>query len=167
MTSGYRESGVLEGECGSREPAVPRRLEEDISCAARSHVPVLITGLPEDGKEIACAIDRRSDSPRGSVEVVDCRQDGAFTRVISLAERGGEPPRSRRPSIVLLQEVQALSLSEQAEVDDRLAELRAGRRAAGLRFIASSSTPLFQKVQEGAFDERLFYRLNVIHMVVA
>ncbi|MEF3264363.1 sigma-54 factor interaction domain-containing protein, partial [Campylobacter jejuni] len=77
------------------------------------------------------------------------------------------PPRTRRPAIVLLQEVHALSLSEQAEVDDRLAELRASRPAAGVRFIASSSMPLFEKVQEGAFDERLFYRLNVIHMVVA
>jgi DNA-binding NtrC family response regulator len=166
MTFGYSDNGVLERECGDR-PAVPPRLEEDIGCAARSHVPVLITGLPEDGKEIACAIDRRSRSPRGRVEVVDCRQDGAFTRVMSLARQEAEPPRPRRPAIVLLQEVHALSLSEQAEVDDRLAEIRASRRAAGVRFIASSSMPLFEKVQEGAFDERLFYRLNVIHLVVA
>jgi Sigma-54 interaction domain len=163
---GYPDGGVMERECGGEEPAVPRRLEEDIGCAARSHVPVLITGLPEDGKEIACAIDRRSESPRGRVEVVDCRQDGAFTRVMSLASQESEPPR-RKPAIVLLQEVHALSLLEQAGVDDRLAELRAGRRAAGVRFIASSSMPLFEKVQQGAFDERLFYRLNVIHMVVA
>ena len=167
MNPAYRNGGRLERECGSQEPAVPPRLEEDISCAARSKVPVLITGDPEDGKEIACAIDRRSDSPRGSVEVVDCRQHGAFTRVMSLARQGAEPPRARHTSIVLLQEVQALSLSEQAEMDDRLAELRADRRAGGLRFIASSSTPLFERVQEGAFDERLYYRLNVIHMVVA
>ena len=156
----------MEQECGGHEPPVPPRLDEDIRCAARSHVPVLISGHPDEGREIACAIDRRSDAPRGSVEVVDCRQDGAFTRVMSLAAQGAEPPRSRRTSIVLLQEVHALSLSEQAEVDDRLAELRAARRAAGVRFIASSSMPLFERVQEGAFDERLFYRLNVIHMVV-
>lgn len=164
---GYPNGGVMERECGGGQPAVPPRLEEDIGCAARSHVPVLITGLPEDGKEIACAIDRRSESPRGRVEVVDCRQHGAFTRVMSLASEEAERPRTRRPGIVLLQEVHALSLSEQAEVDERLADLRASQRAAGMRFIASSSMPLFEKVQEGAFDERLFYRLNVIHMVVA
>lgn len=157
MTPGYRNGGVLERACGGQEPRVPRRLEEEITCAARSEVPVLITGGPDDGKEIACAIDRRSQSPRGRVEVVDCRQHGAIARVMSLA----------RPSIVLLQEVQALSLSEQAEVDGRLAELRASRRAGGMRFIASSSAPLFERVQEGAFDERLFYRLNLIHMIVA
>ena len=157
MTPGYRDGGVMERECGAQDPSVPRRLDEEITCAARSEVPVLITGGPDDGKEIACAIDRRSRSPRGSVEVVDCRQHGAYARVMSLA----------RPSIVLLQEVQALTLSEQAEVDERLAELRASRRGGGMRFMASSSAPLFDRVQEGAFDERLFYRLNVIHMIVA
>ena len=39
------------------------------------------------------------------------------------------------------------------------------RRNSGLRIMASSSAPLFDRVRDGLFDERLYYRLNVIHMV--
>ena len=161
MTPGTQDHGVMERECGDDMGQVPPRLEEEIGCAARSDVPVLITGSdPEEGREIACAIDRQSGSPRGSVEVVDCRERGAFSRLLS-------PEDPHEHSILLLQEVHALSLNEQAEVDRRLTELRATRQVGGIRIIASSSTPLFDRVREGSFDERLYYRLNVIHMVVA
>lgn len=158
MSRGH-DDGVLERECGN-EPRVPEQLAEDIGCAARSDVPVLIMGGPEDGREIACAIDRRSEAPKGSVEVVDCRQGGALERLMD-----SEPRERGRASIVLLQEVHALSLNEQAEVDHRLEELRIARRSTGIRIMASSSAPLFERVQDGSFDERLYYRLNVIQMV--
>ena len=65
----------------------------------------------------------------------------------------------------LLQEVHALNLHEQAQFERRLAEWRVSRRNSGLRIMASSSAPLFDRVRDGSFDERLYYRLNVIHMV--
>lgn len=167
MTPGHPEDQVLERECGNEQPYVPPRLDEDIGCAARSDVSVLITGDPEDGREIACAIDRRSRAPKGTVEVIDCRQQGAFSRAMSLAPRERTPSHPDRASILLLQEVHALSLNEQAEVDHRLAEMRASPRSGGIRIMASSSAPLFERVREGSFHERLFYRLNVIHMIVA
>ena len=145
----------------------PHRLEEEIGCAARSNVPVLITGDPDEGREIACAIDRMSRKPIGSVQVVDCRQSGAFDRVMSFAPEDRTPSHADQASILLLQEVHALSPDEQALVDLRLAQMRATRPSDGVRIIASSSAPLFERVQEGSFDERLFYRLNVIHMIVA
>ena len=163
MTPGQSDNGLLErNNCDENGPGVPPRLQEDIGCAARSDVPVLIIGDPEEGREIACAIDRRSPSPRGTVEVVDCRQRGALGRVLTFA-----PPARPRPTILLLQEVHALTLHEQAEIDVRLAELRIARRSERLRIIASSSTPLFERVQAGSFDERLYYRLAVFHLVVA
>ena len=69
-------------------------------------------------------------------------------------------------SILLLQEVQALSPHEQAQFEHRLAEWRVSRRNSGLRIMASALAPLFERVRDGSFDERLYYRLNVIHMVV-
>jgi DNA-binding NtrC family response regulator len=33
--------------------------------------------------------------------------------------------------------------------------------------VASSSVSLFDRVQQGAFDARLFYRLNVVHVVAS
>jgi DNA-binding NtrC family response regulator len=164
MTAGPSDNGLLEPmNCQEEGTAVPQPLEEDIGCAARSDVPVLITGEPHEGREIACAIDRRSPHPRGVVEVVDCRQRGALGRVLTLAPPGN--PLGSRTAILLLQEVHALTLHEQAQVDSRLAEMRTGRRSERFRIMASSSTPLFDRVREGAFDERLYYRLAVIHLV--
>ena len=165
MSSGHNENGLLERDCGS-EGQLPSALEMEIGCAARSDVPVLISGDPDDGREIACAIDRLSPAPKGSVEVVDCRQYGALGRVMSYTPRKSDPSYRDRSSILLLQEVHALSLHEQAEFENRLVEMRA-RRDEGVRIMASSSAPLFERVQNGSFDERLYYRLNVIHMVVA
>jgi DNA-binding NtrC family response regulator len=155
----------LQQECGDDEPSVAPRLDEEIDCAARSHVPVLISGDPEEGREIACAIDRRSTAPNGTVEVVDCRESGALKKLMTY--RADRAAHADRASILLLQEVHALSPNEQAQFDRGLAEMRASRRAGAVRIIASSSEPLFDRVREGSFDERLFYRLNVIHMIVA
>lgn len=154
------------GDCIDDERQVPEDLALEIGCAARMDVPVLITGRPEEGKEIACAIDRRSSRPKGTVEVVDCREHGAVGRLLAFTPRESQQAHTDRAAIVLLQEVQALSPKEQAQFEARLAEMRISPRPR-VRFMASSSTPLFDRVREGAFDERLYYRLNVIHMIVA
>jgi DNA-binding NtrC family response regulator len=86
--------------------------------------------------------------------------------LLAFTPRGPQQAHADRAAIVLLQEVQALSPKEQAQFEVRLAEMRISP-SPPVRFIASSSTPLFDRVREGAFDERLYYRLNVIHMVVA
>jgi DNA-binding NtrC family response regulator len=163
--TGHDERGLLETDCGD-ESQVPPELALEIGCAARTHVPVLITGGPEEGREIACAIDRYSDTPTGSVEVVDCRQRGALGRVLAFTPRDRTGTLNDGAAIVLLQEVHALSRNEQAQFEDRLTEMRSSPHPP-VRFIASSSAPLFERVREGSFDERLYYRLNVIHMVVA
>lgn len=50
---------------------------------------------------------------------------------------------------------------------DLLAELQsAGARSAAVRLIAGTTVSLVDRVAVGAFSERLFYRLNVIHLVV-
>jgi transcriptional regulator of acetoin/glycerol metabolism len=145
---------------------VPVSLADDIGCAARSDVPVLITGGPDQSREIAFAIDRRSHATNGSVDVIDCRSLGALARVISHPSWSSAANGATHDSILLLQEVHALNLHEQALFEHRLAEWRVSRRNSGLRIMASSSAPLFDRVRDGLFDERLYYRLNVIHMVV-
>ncbi len=167
MNPGHGKYQMFEVECASVQPYPPQRLEEEIGCAARTNVPVLISGDPDEGREIACAIDRRSQSPAGTVKVIDCRQSGAFDRVMAFDPEDRATSHADRTSILLLQEVYALSPDEQAEVDHRLAQMRAEGPSDGLRIMASSSAPLFERVRAGSFDERLFYRLNVIHMIVA
>jgi len=165
MGGGHEKHLVMERTRDHLNGRVGASLADDIGCAARSDVPVLITGRPEQGHEIACAIDRRSRTPGGSVDVIDCRSLGALGRVMSHASWYGAA-NATRGSILLLQEVQAFDLNEQAQFEHRLAELRVSQRRSGLRIIATSSAPLFERVLDGSFDERLYYRLNVIHMVV-
>ena len=167
MNPGHGKCEMFEIECDRVEMFPMHRLEEEIGCAARSNLPVLITGDPEEGREIACAIDRLSSKPIGTVQVVDCRQSGAFDRVMSFTPEDRTASHADQFPILLLQEVHALNPDEQALVDHRLGEMIASHASDAVRIIASSSAPLFERVQEGSFDERLFYRLNVIHMIVA
>ena len=165
MGVGREKNFVMERACDDWNGQVPVSLADDIGCAARSDVPVLITGGPDESREIAVAIDRRSHTTHGSVDVIDCRSLGALGRVMSHASWSSVANGARHGSILLLQEVQALIPHEQAQFEHRLAEWRVSRRNSGLRIMASSSAPLFDRVRDGSFDERLYYRLNVIHMV--
>jgi DNA-binding NtrC family response regulator len=146
----------------STRSASPRVLapEEDISLAALLDVPVLITGPAAECRELACELDRRSTSPAGAVEVIDCRTENALK-----ALEPEEKTVRTDAKILLLQEVHALSPTDQLrltrELDHNGRETWNGRR-----ILASSSVPLFDRVIDQLFDENLYYRLNVIHIVI-
>jgi transcriptional regulator of aromatic amino acid metabolism len=132
--------------------------EEDISLAALVDVPVLITGPAAACRELACELDRRSTSPVGAVEVIDCRSENALKALAPQEEQTDA-------KILLLQEIQALSPDDQLRLTrelDHVAGAASGRR----RILASSSVPLFDRVVDQLFDENLYYRLNVIHIVI-
>lgn len=132
-------------------------IEEDINLAALVDVPVLITGPAADCRELACELDRRSTSPAGEVEVIDCRIQNPLTAL--------EQVLSNNPKILLLQEVQALSPDDQLRLTRELDEI--GRPTTkSRRILASSSIPLFDRVVDQLFNEHLYYRLNVIHIVI-
>ena len=60
MGVGCEKNFVMERAGEDLNGQVPISLADDIGCAARSDVPVLITGAPDQSREIAFAIDRRS-----------------------------------------------------------------------------------------------------------
>jgi DNA-binding NtrC family response regulator len=135
--------------------------EEDISLAALVDVPVLITGPAAACRELACELDRRSTSPGGAVEVIDCRSENAL-RALASDEKNAMPSEAK---ILLLQEVHALSPDDQLRLTRELDHM--GRASwGGRRILASSSVPLFDRVVDQLFDENLYYRLNVIHIVI-
>ena len=132
--------------------------EEDISLAALVDVPVLITGPAAACRELACELDRRSTSPVGAVEVIDCRSENALKALAPQEEKTDA-------KILLLQEIHALSPDDQLRLTrelDHAGEGTSSRR----RILASSSVPLFDRVVDQLFDENLYYRLNVIHIVI-
>ena len=135
--------------------------EEDISLAAQVDVPVLISGPAAACCELACELDRRSTSPAGAVEVIDCRAEDALRSL----ERG-KGNDTDAAKILLLQEVHALSPDDQIRLTRKLEEI--GRPTLGVRrILASSSVPLFDRVVDQLFSEPLYYRLNVIHLVIS
>jgi DNA-binding NtrC family response regulator len=93
--------------------------------------------------------------------VIDCRTENALKAL----EPTEETTVSSDPKILLLQEVHALSPGDQLRLTRELDH--AGRApSCGRRILASSSVPLFDRVVDQLFDEDLFYRLNVIHIVI-
>ena len=77
------------------------------------------------------------------------------------ASRLLEPQQS--PLILLLREVHDLTPRQQG----LLLELLEERHGAPPRIIASSSVSLYDRVKEGTFDARLFYRLNTVHVIAS
>jgi hypothetical protein len=139
-------------------------LKRDLQLVAVTDLPVLISGSPAASREIACELDRQVGTHRGTVQVVDCRQEGALRALTRLTDGGmdTQPPRSR---ILLLQEVHALQPGDQILLEREIERMRLGPRPV-VRILASSSVQLFDRVVDHLFSERLYYRLNVIHVVV-
>lgn len=130
--------------------------DTDINIAAYSTCAVLITAPPDDALEIARAIA----TERGCADrmlVCDFGQ-GAASRAAELASL------TQSPRILLFREVHDLTPRQQALLMELLEEGHGGR---GPRIFASSSVSLFDRVQDGAFDARLFYRLNTVHVVAS
>jgi hypothetical protein len=127
----------------------------DILLAVRSKLAVLITAPPDEALDIARAI---AEQRGASDDLVIC-DFGAHRG--SLAD---EAP-TRRPRILLLREVHDLTPRQQARLMEMMDEQRDVEGAP--RIIASSSVSLFDCVRRGSFDERLFYRLNTIHLAMS
>ena len=128
----------------------------DLELAIRTTVAVLITAAPEDALSIARVI---ADQWGWSSDLLvwDFGPARHHRR-----EQLHEQPPLRRARILLLREVHDLTAQQQAQLMDLLdSDAVPGGRP---RIIASSSVSLWTRVQEGAFDERLFYRLNAIHL---
>jgi len=140
-------------------------LASDLRLAAVTDLPVLLSGSPAACRKIAWELDRRNRDPRGAVEVVDCRQAGALGALQGVTRREASHADTERASILLLQEVHALNPTDQALLEKEIEEIRM-RPNRAVRILASSSAPLFDRVVDQLFSERLYYRLNVIHVVV-
>jgi hypothetical protein len=141
--------------------AFVHHLAIDVSLAAGSDVPVLISGLPNRTLRFALLIVARA-SLRGRTGLRVCdvtRGDDVFNAIEG-------PDRAEATETVLIREVQTLSDANQAVLADLLAERDGHPGNARRRVIATSAISLFHRVRQGRFDARLFYLLNMIHLDV-
>ena len=152
-------------DCSQAGTSAIAQMARDLRLATTTDLPVLISGPPAASREIACELDRRSRFPVGAVAIVDCREPGALHALRSLTHDDIIPGETPHVRILLLQEVHALEPSDQVLLEKEIEQVRM-RPFCPLRILASSSAPLFERVVDQLFSERLFYRLNVIHVVV-
>jgi DNA-binding NtrC family response regulator len=162
-----------------------REIREDICCASRSDARVLITGENGVGKEtIARLIHDRSRRRLGPFVALTCAAvgEGVLQSLLFGHAQGSFADAHRdargwfeRSSggTLLLDEVHELSQPLQDLVGRFLAngEIRpVGSkgldRSIDVRIVTASSRDLYAEVTAGRFSEALFYRLNVIHIVI-
>jgi len=160
-------------------------LSQEIDRIARSDAKVLITGESGVGKElVAHAIHQRSPRAQRPMVAVNCaglpetlleselfgHVKGSFTG--AYRDKQGKLEMADRGSI-FLDEIGEMTLRmqglllrfmETGELQKVGADRIAGR--VNVRVIAATNRNLRDMITEGTFREDLFYRLNVIHLVV-
>jgi DNA-binding NtrC family response regulator len=146
----------------------------DVVQAARIGACVLLSG-GVNAKGVALQIHNLSGWRWGPFVSVDCgvsepileRQLFGVLEETGKWDEHAEPrPQLMQDGTIFLYEVGKLSLRLQARLADALGSGGAGetRRRLRKRIMASSSVALLDRVAAGTFDDRLFYRLNAIHL---
>jgi two-component system response regulator HydG len=152
------------------------RDEAEIAQAARTDACILFTG-PAHARTLALRIHSQSGWRWGAFMAVDCgaaeasleqQLFGVLEADLSPGATAAPAPRLRQAGTLFLHEVGRLGAASQHRLRDLLESARTGhaRGRARRRIMASTSEPLLPRVLDGSFDDRLFYRLNMIHFVV-
>lgn len=140
-------------------PAAVHDLAADVRIAAASELPVLISGPRDPALRLARTIVDR-DGHRDTARFIVCDATAG-----DVAPTFGAAAASRSAVLVVC-EAHALSAAAQMMLMD-LEVMRCGPGRRGIRrIISTSSAGLLDCVRQGTFDERLFYLLNAIHIVI-
>jgi DNA-binding NtrC family response regulator len=139
--------------------------EYDLKLAVQSDVAVLVTAqMAADRLALAQLIHSRSDRARGPLVVLDCGGRTSRTDAVLQAfehAHGGT---------LFIQDVASLDAKAQAALLSLLENERVPRDSAvatvapGVRVIAGANRSLYEAIGPEGFSERLYYRLNVIHV---
>ena len=161
-----------------------RRVLERVELVAPTDARVLIRGENGTGKElVARAIHRLSRRAERAFVEVNCaaipselieselfgHMKGSFTGAVQ--DRAGKFEQAHQGTL-FLDEVGDMSLAAQAKVLRALEEGRVTRvggqnaREVDVRIIAATNKELEKEIEEGRFREDLFYRLNVVPILV-
>jgi DNA-binding NtrC family response regulator len=155
--------------------------ERELACAARTDVPVLITGVDAaEDRAVAEAIHRRSGRAIAPFLSVNCARPSEAALELQLFGLSGEAEADARGTLerahggtIFLANIDRLSARLQAALlrfvgtgEIRRAGESCAHRKVDVRVIASAGDRLSGKGPEIGLHEDLFYRLNVIHLVV-
>ena len=149
-------------------PLFPSQITGLVTKASRTRAPILIQGERGTGKElIAKIIHYTGEWKHHRFQKRDCRtlSEEAFANEVSLLSK--DRPAGAVPETLFFKEVGALSQANQFRLLDLMEEnlLRGGsdkEPVKPLRFIASSSEDLEEKVSQGRFSEDLHDRFKIV-----
>jgi transcriptional regulator of acetoin/glycerol metabolism len=152
--------------------AITEELRRDMDAAAASDLSVLISGgEPVARKTLAHRIHRQSCNADGRFVIVE--PDTFADMFARCADVGPSAARPLPPGTLLIEEVAAWDLAQQTQLMRFLEWMNlrggAGANARGTRatrLISGTSHWLMDRVASKQFREDLFYRLNVIHLVL-
>jgi DNA-binding NtrC family response regulator len=156
--------------------------ERELACAARSDVPLLIAGVDDaEDRAVAEAIHRRSSRAIAPFLSVNCARPSEFALELQMfglgSGAGGDDARGAleraHGGTIFLANIDRLSARLQAALlrfvgtgeIHRIGEACAHRKV-DVRVVASATDRLSGRGPEIGLHEDLFYRLNVILLVV-
>src|SRR5262249_11482644 len=162
-----------------------QRVDEDINCAARSDAKVLITGETGAGKEVAARlIHQRGLRSSRPLVVVNCAglPDSLLESELFGHVRGSFTGAYRdKQGLVETAHLGTIFLDEVGEMSARMQAVllrfletgeiqRVGSDRAhsrvDVRLVTATNRDLQVQIKAGAFREDLYYRLNVIQLVI-
>ena len=162
-----------------------REVEDEIKQAARSDAKILVTGESGVGKEVVARMIHRYSARSGRAFVaMNCAgvPDSLLESELFGHVRGSFTGAYRdKPGLLeqahggtmFMDEVGEMSLRMQALLlrfleDGDIQRVGAERRTgtANVRIVAATNRVLLDQIATGAFREDLYYRLNVIHLVI-
>jgi DNA-binding NtrC family response regulator len=168
----------------SVQPGGASELRREVACAAQSDMPILITGeAPDVNRAVAEAIHRRSRRAAAPFVAIDCADVSEsvldarlFGRISANGVTRGACGCFERAhcGTVFIAHVDAMSGRLQAlllqflEDGDirRVGEVPVHRKV-DVRVMTSGDGSLFARLPHMSFNQNLFYRLNVMHIVIA
>jgi len=162
----------------TQEREVPLIPDIDLSHAVRSDACVLFTGDHGTAELLARRLHRLSGWRQGPFIAVDCSLPEASLEThlfnvldVENCKAENRPwPTLAQSGTVFLRDVGQLPLALQTWLSERLAILRTSPgepKRSRRRVISWSPTPLADRLENGTFDANLYYRLNVIHVVIS
>jgi DNA-binding NtrC family response regulator len=152
---------------GDPHEAVPWLAVDDEELAGRSAAKLLITASTREGVERLARRVHRAGL-RAGFPFVQTTACDLSTEPETLREQCGNFLDAAAGGSLLISDVEGMPPVVQNALIDLLAALECERRpSATVRLISGTTESLLDRVNAGAFSERLFYHLNSIHLMSA
>jgi DNA-binding NtrC family response regulator len=150
--------------------AAMRELEHDIACAIQSDARVLISGERGTGKKLIAHLIHQQSARGQAPFIIANGQDIAESLSQSRPGSDSAQPfkhglwKRANNGILLIEEIDKIPMPMQLQLLQFLeSEMKNG---SDVRLMTATHTDLFARVRANQFSDDLFYRLNLIHLVI-